>query len=230
MGTPRPTWVLFMTRSHRPLTAVSSRIMNHEPKSRQTGFINKTMTSSVASPVTQCESNGTPLGCGRAGGGRLNVQLTNTQTWFDAIASTRGRISKGKFPALCGNDATRTRSKDLFLWKCSITVYTQNNTTLQYTFFLCNSCCCNSAAWVLTKTQKRAHMTKSINWWPVHFHSDFKNPFISLQSTTWPRTWTPGRDAFCFRTREAPLRSSGCSLLAVPQRRTKPFGDAAFSH
>ena len=68
---------------------------------------------------------------------------------------------------------------------------------------------------------------KSLHWSPVSFGIDFKILLLVYKALQWPCTRLaemllvnePGR----------PLRSSGSSLLVVPQSRTKTSGDASFS-
>ena len=88
----------------------------------------------------------------------------------------------------------------------------------------------NSAARVLTRTRKRAHITpvlKSLHWLPVRFRIDFKvlllvfkclnglgPSYLSDLLLPYRPSWT--------------LRSSGTGLLSVPNVRTKTFGEASF--
>ena len=88
----------------------------------------------------------------------------------------------------------------------------------------------NSAARVLTKTTRRAHITpilKSLHWLPVCFRIDFKflllvfkalNGLCPLYLSELFLPYVPPRT----------LRSLGSGLLALPKVRTKTHGEAAF--
>ena len=90
----------------------------------------------------------------------------------------------------------------------------------------------NSAARVLTRTRKRAHITpilKSLHWLPVCFRIDFKILLMVFKALNGLGpdylsglllTYEPSRM----------LRSSGNMLLITPKVLTKTFGEAAFYH
>ena len=86
----------------------------------------------------------------------------------------------------------------------------------------------NSAARVLTRTRKRAHITpilKSLHWLPVCFRFDFKIILLVFKAlnglgpsylTNLLLSYEPSRT----------LRSSGTGLLTVPRVNTKNYGEA----
>ena len=90
----------------------------------------------------------------------------------------------------------------------------------------------NSAARLLTKTRKRAHITpilKSLHWLPVCFRIDFKILLLVFKALNGLSpsylsdlllTYKPSRT----------LRSSDRGLLLIPKVRTKTHGEAAFCH
>ena len=84
---------------------------------------------------------------------------------------------------------------------------------------------------MLTETERRAHITcilKSLYWLPVSFCINFKLLLFVYKAlhglapdylSEMLLVYEPGR----------PLRSSTSTLLAVPQSRTKTFGETGFS-
>lgn len=90
----------------------------------------------------------------------------------------------------------------------------------------------NSAARVLTKTRRRAHITpvlKSLHWLPVCFRIDFK---ILLMVFKCLRGLGPSYLSELLLSYEPSrtLRSSGTGLLVIPKARTRTFGEASFQH
>ena len=90
----------------------------------------------------------------------------------------------------------------------------------------------NSAARVLTKTRRRAHITpvlKSLHWLPVCFRIDFK---VLLMVFKCLRGLGPSylSELLLPYVPSRTLRSSGTGLLIVPKARTRTYGEAAFQH
>ena len=88
----------------------------------------------------------------------------------------------------------------------------------------------NSAARVLTKTRKRAHITpilKSLHWLPVCFRIDFKILLLVFKALI---GLSPSylSDLLLSYEPTRTLRSSGRGLLLIPKVRTKTHGEAAF--
>ncbi|XP_074533220.1 uncharacterized protein LOC141796151 [Halichoeres trimaculatus] len=90
----------------------------------------------------------------------------------------------------------------------------------------------NSAARVLTKTRRRAHITpvlKSLHWLPVCFRIDFK---VLLMVFKCLRGLGPSYLSELLLPYEPSrtLRSSGTGLLIIPKARTRTYGEASFQH
>lgn len=90
----------------------------------------------------------------------------------------------------------------------------------------------NSAARVLTKTRKRAHITpilKSLHWLPVCFRIDFKILLLVFKALN---GLSPSylSDLLLSYEPTRTLRSSGRGLLLIPKVRTKTHGEAAFCY
>ena len=90
----------------------------------------------------------------------------------------------------------------------------------------------NSAARLLTKTKKRAHITpvlKALQWLPVTSRIDFKMILLVYKSLH----GLASEYLKDLLLRYAPcraLRSSDSHLLQIPRIRTKTFGEASFRH
>ena len=90
----------------------------------------------------------------------------------------------------------------------------------------------NSAARVLMKTRRRAHITpvlESLHWLPVRFRIDFKVLLLVFKCLNGlgPSYLS---DLLLPYQPSRTLRSSGTGLLIIPKVRTKTHGEAAFSH
>uniref|UniRef100_A0A3P9M6K8 Reverse transcriptase domain-containing protein n=1 Tax=Oryzias latipes TaxID=8090 RepID=A0A3P9M6K8_ORYLA len=90
----------------------------------------------------------------------------------------------------------------------------------------------NSAARVLTKTRRRAHITpilKSLHWLPICFRIDFK---ILLTAFKCLNGLAPSylSDLLVRYEPSRTLRSSGTGLLTIPTVKTKTYGEASFQH
>ena len=90
----------------------------------------------------------------------------------------------------------------------------------------------NSAARVLTKTRKRAHITlvlKSLHWLPVCFRIDFK---VLLMVFKCLRGLGPSYLSELLLPYEPSrsLRSSGTGPLIIPKVKTRTYGEASFQH
>ena len=90
----------------------------------------------------------------------------------------------------------------------------------------------NSAARMLTKTRRRAHITpilKSLHWLPVSFRIDFKVLLLVFKSLNGLAPFYLSNLLLPYEPSRA-LRSSGSHLLIVPKVRTKTYGEASFQY
>uniref|UniRef100_A0A3P9JXN4 Reverse transcriptase domain-containing protein n=1 Tax=Oryzias latipes TaxID=8090 RepID=A0A3P9JXN4_ORYLA len=90
----------------------------------------------------------------------------------------------------------------------------------------------NSAARVLTKTRRRAHITpilKSLHWLPICFRIDFKILLLVFKCLN---GLAPSylSDHLVRYEHSRTLRSSGTGLLTIPTVKTKTYGEAAFQY
>ena len=90
----------------------------------------------------------------------------------------------------------------------------------------------NSAARMLTRTRKRAHMTpilKSLHWLPVCFRIDFKILLLVYKALNGLAPVYLSDLLLSYEPVRA-LRSSGRGLLVIPKINTKTYGEASFNY